>query len=105
MIGWLKYFAGYNLQLCLGVNVKPPQSPFPSDSEDICPENCILTIHGEASHVSCLGGISTELVHELIRGLDDLCPCLQFLVPYFQNDFEDTCLESCHYWVQIKSPT
>ena len=55
----------------------------------------------------CLGGISTELVQELIRGLDDLCPecCLQLLVPYFQSDFEDTCLESCYYWVQKKSPT
>ena len=63
----------------------------------------LITIHGEASHVSVFG----RHKHKLIRGVDYLCPeCgLQLLVPYFQNDFDDTCLESCHYWVQKKSPT
>ena len=100
----VKYFAVYNPQLCLTVNVKPPHSR-------VIPKIFVLRIAfsplmEKRPTYSCLGGISTELVQELTRGLDDLCPesCLQFLVPYFQSDLEVIYLESCPYWVQKKSP-
>ena len=101
VIGWLKYFAVYNPQLCLRVNVKLPHSRV--IRKIFVLRIALITIHGEASHVSVFG----RHKHKLIRGVDYLClECgLQLLVPYFQNDFDDTRLESCHYWVQIKSPT
>ena len=37
------------------------------------------------------------------RALGGLCSksCLQFLVPRFQSDFEETCPENCHNWISL----
>ena len=53
VIGWLKYFAGYNPQLCLRVNVKPSHSRV--IQKIFVLRIAFITINGKASHVSVFG--------------------------------------------------